>query len=527
MQGSFAGVLPSFSSISRRLIAATLIALSLPLTTASAATTTVRAISRADFLRAAISDLRIPLSTEGKVHGRVPAALAPYVRTAASKGVLWMFGDEERIDWTKTVTRGEAVQMLTVLTGSEPKKLLIFTDAKTNLEKKAASVAIENRWIRPLRAGLFGMNRVLTLAEEKQMLRRVGPAPVPVQESSSAPGAKDDVKDAVLQLLKEDYLYKDRLKLTGTGGVEGLVKELNDPYTTFMPPASTKQFNTTIDGELTGIGAQVEQRNGVLIIVTPLKDSPAEKAGLKSGDHILSVDGVSITGLPYVDAVDKVRGPKGSVAKMKILRDGINLDISVTRDVIKLEDMDIAWQGSVVTITLRQFGGPTDRTFRTKMEEVAAQNPTGIILDMRNNPGGLLHAAGVVLSTLLPDNTNFAEIHLRDDIVIDRTDGDPVIGAHVKLAVLVNRGTASAAEIVAGALQDAKRAQLVGEKTYGKGTVQQVIEFQDGSSLKMTVAEWRTPNGRKIDGVGIEPDYPVTESVGKDNVLSKAVELVR
>ena len=191
------------------------------------------------------------------------------------------------------------------------------------------------------------------------------------------------------------------------------------------------------------------------------------------------------------------------------------------------KDFTVEYVNNVAIVKLQQFGQITESEFRPKMKEVAAKNPSGVLLDMRNNPGGLLDAAGVVTSAFLPEGSPYVLIDMKTSDETDRTSGDPLFAASVPLVVLVNRGSASAAEIVAGALQDAGRAKLVGEQTFGKGTVQQLIEFSDGSSLKMTIAEWHTPNGRKIDGVGITPDYVVEASQTGDSQLDRALSLLR
>jgi carboxyl-terminal processing protease len=406
--------------------------------------------------------------------------------------------------------------------------------------KDAVEVALELKWMRPLRATLFGVSRPLTSHDEALLLQKViesesisiqSPSQqqiiVPVQQGAVPQG---QVLQSVLKLLNDQYLYQNRISsATGSGSqsVDALVKSLNDPYTVFFKPSSAKDFQTQLQGEVTGIGAQVEVKDGVLGIVSPLVGSPAEKAGLQPGDEIISVDGVSLNGLTYEDAVDHVRGPKGTTANLMIKRGSSEFTIAVVRDVVHISDYEISYKGSVAIVALHQFGQSADDEFRTRMQEVAAKQPTGIILDLRNNPGGLLDAAGVVVSTFLPDQSPFVLINTKDQSTPELTNGEPVIPAGIPLVVLVNRGSASAAEIVAGALQDAKRATIVGEKTFGKGTVQQVVPFDDGSSLKMTIAEWRTPKGRKIDGLGVDPDVSVTAIPGSDAPLERGLSILQ
>src|SRR3989344_184904 len=196
------------------------------------------------------------------------------------------------------------------------------------------------------------------------------------------------------------------------------------------------------------------------------------------------------------------------------------------RDIIMLPEIDMSYQGKVAVIKLAQFGETTDNKLRGMMEQVAANKPTGIILDLRNNPGGLLHAAESVLSNFVPKGTTIARIVSIEEDTADQTSDPPTIDAGVKIVVLVNKGSASASEIVAGALQDLKRATIVGETTFGKGTVQQILEFKDGSNLKMTIAEWHTPLNRKINGIGIVPDVMVTQGADRDDQLLRALDLL-
>ncbi len=499
-------------------------------------------VTRGEFLRNAISTLRLPLDRDGVLSfDGVSPAMAPYVRTAEKTGALSAYvGSGKTLDLEKPVLRGEAVLLLSLLADvSSTPSLKTYSDVRTPQQKRAVAVALEQRWLRPLRQTLFGWSRPLSLNDEHTMLHRlaqdvlhIGPVPqtitVPITPAAVIM-PKQDVQQTVWDLLNRDYLYKDRIKGDETGfkAIEGMVDSLGDPYTTYMRPASARDFQTQIQGEVTGIGAQVEQKAGVLIIVAPLKGSPAEKAGLLPGDEILAADGLSLAGMSYQEAVDHVRGEKGSTVRLHIRRNGSEMDVSVVRDLIRLPDMEVSSQGDITVVTLHQFGQITDSDFRNQMQTVADQHPRGIILDLRNNPGGLLHAAGVVAGVFLPQGSAYVTINTRDQSVPELTEDPPLIDPAVRVVLLVNKGSASAAEIVAGALQDAGRATLVGEKTFGKGTVQQVVEFTDGSSLKMTIAEWRTPKGRKIDGIGIDPDYLVTATTENDAPMEKAIELLR
>ncbi|UPA23067.1 S41 family peptidase [Candidatus Peribacteria bacterium] len=338
-----------------------------------------------------------------------------------------------------------------------------------------------------------------------------------------------DMLQAVWQLLNNQYLYNAKIdsKEAAYKAAEAMVESLKDPYTMFLRPAPAQEFKDQIGGQVTGIGAQVEYKDNVLTIVAPISGSPAEKAGLKPGDKILEADGLNITNIGFLESVSKVRGPKGTSVKLHIDRGGVEMDITVMRDTIKLPEIDVSFQGSVAVVRLSQFGETTDRELRGMLEDVSERKPTGLILDLRNNPGGLLHAADIVVSNFLPKGSTVAHIVSRSGDTPETTRDEPTIDADVPVVVLVNKGSASAAEITAGALQDAKRATVVGEQTFGKGTVQQILQFRDGSELKMTIAEWETPLRRKINGIGVKPDYIIPANDVRDDQMAKALELLR
>jgi carboxyl-terminal processing protease len=523
-----------------------LVALGLSIVGAFSATSAVAApatVTRAEFIRTAITTLRVEILRQGTVtYMRIPAPLIPYVRTAESHGAMVAFSTGTTVDLQRAVTRGEALQFLAALLDRKPTDKLAksYPDVKSDAYKNAAEVALEQKWARPLRPNMFGMNRTLSSADMKLLLAKVvrsqgvtvqSPTPTTIRinlDTLKNNPPKQDILQSVWNLLNDQYLYKDKLGSTESGysTVEGLVKSLNDPYTVFFKPANAKDFQTQLQGEVIGIGAQVEQKAGVLTIVAPLAGSPAEKAGLKPGDEILAVNGESLAGLSYEDGVSKVRGPKGTTANLHIRRNGDEMDVAVVRDLVRIEDLAISFRGDIAVVELHQFGQLTDDEFRAKMTELSAKHPRGIVLDLRNNPGGLLDAAGVVSSVFLPNRSPYVIIQTASDSSPELTQNDPIFGSDVPLVVLVNKGSASAAEIVAGALQDSKRATLVGEKTFGKGTVQQVVDFKDGSSLKMTIAEWHTPKGRKIDGIGLEPDVTMNQGGTGDAQLDRAVELI-
>jgi C-terminal peptidase prc len=502
-------------------------------------------VTRGEFLRAALTilDITLPKGKKDLPYTSVPSSMLPYVQAAYDKNALSIFGNEIQLE--KNITRGEAVSVLVKLMDVSPtnEKTKKFADVFGKDAEQAAAIAIQKGWVRSQSSRAFGWKRMLTGKDAVLLLQRVvNPAstssktiritiPTNLRAKAVGPVPKEDVMRTVWDLLKNEYLYIEKLDETTAGNraVDALVKSLDDPYTIYMPPVKAQSFQDQLNGEIEGIGATVELIDGYVMVVSPIKGSPAEKAGLMPKDLILTVDGVSLTGLSLDDAVLKIRGPKGSSVKLHIRREGVELDVTVVRDKVVLPEVEINIQDNVAIVKIHQFGKATDTQLRPKLEETAKQNALrGVIIDLRNNPGGYLHAAEEVVSNFLPKGTIFASIAARDGTTQEITHEEPTVHPSVKVVVLVNNGSASASEIVAGALQDTKRATIIGEKTYGKGTVQQIIQFTDGSSLKMTIAEWMTPNGRKINKLGVEPDEVIATVPGdRDEPMLRAMNLLR
>jgi len=332
------------------------------------------------------------------------------------------------------------------------------------------------------------------------------------------------------------------------GAIKGMVDSLGDPYSAYLTPDEYRQGLQDLSGQFEGIGAEIGTKDAKgatsdcstlgadckLVVVSPIEGSPSEKAGIKAGDIIVAVDGTSLDGLTVDGARDKIRGKKGTEVTLSIVRGSAKpIDIKVVRDVIISKEVvtkDLAG-GQVGYIDVTGFSDNAASKFHDALQADLKAGKTRIILDLRGNPGGYVTAAKAIASEFIKDGPIFWE----EDA--DGTQNEtPATGngiatdPSIKLVVLVDKGSASASEIVAGALQDRKRATIVGETSFGKGTVQQWIQLQDGSALKLTIAKWLTPNKRWIHHVGIIPDVAVTTpaDVGPNNdpALDKAVEVL-
>lgn len=315
------------------------------------------------------------------------------------------------------------------------------------------------------------------------------------------------------------------------GAKAGLVSSLGDPYTVYMTKKQAQELADDLKGSLSGIGAEIGFRNNQLTVVAPIANTPAAKAGLQPKDTIIKIDGKDPAGLTLDEAVGKIRGKAGTDVTLTIVRgNAAPFDVKITRADINVPSVTWKKEGDVGIITVSRFGDDTVTLVKQAANELNSQGATKYVLDLRNNGGGYLQAA-VGVSNVFMDNKVVVE-ERKDGKTTDKlstTSGGSLVGKPV--VVLINSGSASASEITAGALQDQGVAKLVGEKSFGKGSVQEIIDLAGGAQLKVTVAHWFTPKGRGIDKKGIAPDAEVkmtTEDINasRDPQLDKAKELL-
>jgi len=332
------------------------------------------------------------------------------------------------------------------------------------------------------------------------------------------------------QTLKSEYYGNDLpdAKNLAYNAIRGVIFGLEDQFTSFVSPSSAKLIEEDSTGSFSGIGAVVQlNKQRVLQISRVYADSPAEKAGLKAGDMITEVDGKSIIGDDLSEQVAKVRGPAGSVVKLTIVRGEDKPFVAeVTRAKIEIKLVESKMIGDIAYVSLSKFDSTTTaQELNTAIQSLLANNPKGLVFDLRGNPGGFLDQAIAVADIFLKDGVVLYERSKTGDERVFRSD-DNGIAQDIPMVVLVNGGSASAAEIVAGAIQDRGRGKLIGEKSFGKGSVQQINRLSDGSQLRVTIAHWFTPNNRGIHGQGLEPDITVAagDDPKVDPQLDRAVE---
>ncbi len=338
------------------------------------------------------------------------------------------------------------------------------------------------------------------------------------------------------QLLKNEFVEPNGIddKILIHGAVAGMVQSLRDPYTTFFNSEDTKRFLEDSEGKFEGVGMEVGLRNDQFQVISPLKGTPADRAGLLPGDRILEVDGVETNKISVDEAVNLIRGPKGTKVKLTVLREGWDdpREIHITRDVIELPSLE--WDlidGEIAHIGFHHFSRNADVEFKKIALDIMGSPTKGIILDMRGNPGGYLDVSKQIGGWFMEKGEIF--------VIEDSTKGkrEELISGTGRLSeypivVLINGGSASASEILAGALRDNRDVILIGQTSFGKGSIQSLERLSDGSSIKVTVARWLTPKGETISEKGLTPDIevemtPEDHEKGRDPQLDKAIEVIR
>jgi carboxyl-terminal processing protease len=324
--------------------------------------------------------------------------------------------------------------------------------------------------------------------------------------------------------LNDQYVDKSKLdpKKLSEGAVRGMMEQL-DQFSSYADPETHKLEMSNLAGKFGGIGAVISMKDNQLTVVSPIVDSPAERAGIKAGDKILEIDGVRTSTLSLIEATFKIRGPKGTTVTLKVFHEGDNepVEISIVRDEITDKSLFMKMQDDIAVIQITQFIQSTGPDLQLALAQAIDSGAEGVVLDLRNNPGGLLTSADDVASQFLAMGlvARVVDDSGNESVVPVKPGG---VGTHLPMVVLVNNGSASASEIVAGALQDYGRAKVIGSQTFGKGSVQVIHDLSDGSALHITAYKWLTPLGRPIDGVGLTPD--IKSDLKEQDLVDYAVQ---
>lgn len=336
---------------------------------------------------------------------------------------------------------------------------------------------------------------------------------------------------------KVEQKYVDKKKVDPKkmfyGAIRGMVASVDDPYTFFLTPDENKQSKDDLGGRFEGIGAQLGMQANRIVVIAPLKNSPAAQAGIKTGDVIIKVNGESTKNWTLPFAVSKIRGPQGSKVKLALQRGDKQIDVTLTREQIQVDSVELSYESrldcksscpKVAVIKINQFGETTNEEWDRSVEEVAGKwksgQVKGLVLDLRGNPGGFLDSAVYLASDFLKEGELVVK---QESIENSKEYNSQRFGRllNIPLTVIINRGSASASEILSGALRDHKKAKLIGEKSFGKGSVQEALDLSDGAGLHVTVAKWILPNGDWINGKGIEAQIPVQNKAEEGNTLTR------
>lgn len=329
----------------------------------------------------------------------------------------------------------------------------------------------------------------------------------------------------VLKMVEDNYVENPDKKQLLYGSLRGMLSAL-DPYSTFFTPDEFKEFTSETQGEFGGLGIEITMENNKLLVVSPIEDTPAYKAGIKAGDWIVEIDGEATDKMTVFQAVKKMRGNPGTKVTLTIFRKGIDkpFKVEITRDIIKVKSVKTKEieNGKIGYIRLTQFQENSAEEFQKALKQF--KNKEGIIIDLRNNPGGLLTAAVSISDMLLPKGKLIVYTQGRDAKNKEEfySQSEPVISTNIPIAVIVNKGSASASEILTGALKDNKRAIIVGDTTFGKASVQTLVPLPDGSGVKLTIAHYYTPSGTLIMNKGITPDIVVKMTEQQEEEKAKA-----
>tara|TARA_B110001452_G_scaffold230553_1_gene207006 strand:+ start:689 stop:1831 length:1143 start_codon:yes stop_codon:yes gene_type:complete len=350
---------------------------------------------------------------------------------------------------------------------------------------------------------------------------------------------KIDLFSEVLEKVKKEYVDDVDQAEVIDSAINGVLQSL-DPYSAYMSPETFKNMRTETKGEFGGLGIEISMESGVVKVIAPIADTPADKAGMKSGDYIVKIDGTQVQGKTLRDAVKLMRGPVGTSAKLTVRRKGVKkaIEFNVKREIIEVKSVKAKLIGNekkIVYIRLKSFNENSDEQFIKKIKEFEKKNnPIAYIVDLRNNPGGLLNQA-ISITDFFLDNGEIVSTKGRRVVETRKffaRKGDVINGKPI--IVLINNGSASASEIFAGALKDHKRAIILGENTYGKGSVQSIIPLRNGGGMRLTISKYYLPSGKSISEVGVNPDIYVEENgddfkidTDTDNQLKYAVKLIQ
>ena len=353
-------------------------------------------------------------------------------------------------------------------------------------------------------AVVIGFNAGYVIGQSPAAPFRVFPSSIPLGDNGEAFAPFWEAVDLVQTRFYQQPVDNDILV---EGAINGMLAALEDQHTRYLSPADEVAERESFDGEMQGIGAEVSEEDGQIVIISPIDGSPAAAAGLLPGDILLQANGTDLSGMSVMEAAALVRGPQGTEVTLLVERDGETFELVIERDVVQIRSVrGEMLEDNLAYVRLSRFGGQTVTELRETLEELMAQNPAGLILDLRRNPGGGLDTVVDVADEFLPEGIVLTEEFAAEvRQVFDTNEGG--LAEDIPLVVLIDEGSASASEVLAGAIQDRERGTLIGQTSYGKGTVQTWQELSNGGGLRLTIARWLTPDNNWVHEQGLSPDY--------------------
>jgi carboxyl-terminal processing protease len=366
---------------------------------------------------------------------------------------------------------------------------------------------------------------------------KIGSTPIAIERNLQKNGADFSIFWRAWDLLVEKFDGEVNYRQMIYGAIKGMTEALGDPYTSFLTPDEANQLQNDLSGVIYGIGAEIGLKDDKITIISPIADSPAARAGVQKGDMINKINDEATNGMELDIAVSKIRGDEGTKVRLEIIRNGEIKNFEITRERIEVKSVkgEIK-EGNIGYVQITRFDEKTTDLLRSKLDEFVAHNVKKVVLDLRGNPGGYLDQSITVTSQFLAEGivvTEKMDANIsKDKYDYKATGNGKMTASDVKIVILIDEGTASAAEIVAGALRDHNRATLVGVTTFGKGSVQEIDNLSGGAQMRITIAHWYTPDGKNIGKEGIKPDIEVdlTEedyNAGRDPQFDKALELLK
>jgi carboxyl-terminal processing protease len=473
-----------------------------------------------------------------KLINPIPRSLLPYYAEIKNRNL-----DAKR-DPSQTVGTAEAIDLLlriwdiTIPRANKKTKKIYVDLIPTSTFGPALQKALDLNIISPQSDKRIGVKSKIKRVEVLNLLFKLSLIhdqediliqPINIgtsQASSTTPGL--DVLLEILELLQTRSLYQERFDIQQAmyDAIKAVVGSIDDRYSVFFTPAENEIFHESLEGELQGIGAYVDEENGITVIVSPLKGSPAEAAGLQAKDQVIKVNGEDVVGQSLQSVVSKIKGPAGTEVILTIKRATRIFDVPIIRAKIEVPAVTIEYpKTNIPVFQLTQFNSVALKQMKEAIEEAKTKETLGIIIDLRNNPGGFLHIVLEMLEFFTTPETPLVQTISTDGKSITLATDQPIIPVEWKIVVLTNKGSASASEIFAASIQEHNLGTVIGDTSFGKGTVQELRDFYDKSAIKITIAEWLSGKGNKIDGIGVIPDFQVTDltSTEKDEQLERAI----